>query len=130
SFVRALASERWQDWLDADPSGSANSTGKGRPAPAPKFDWCAIDFYARRFHDHDRRWDELLDSTGVTPLRVCYEELATDYEGSVRRVLAFLNQPAAPVAAPALRPQADALTEAWVERYYNPTLYDRARIAL
>ena len=48
---------------------------------------------------------------------VWYEDLVSDWEGSVGSIFEFLGEPGLAVPAPPIQKQADAETEAWVERY-------------
>lgn len=69
---------------------------------------------------NERGWQRYLDEAEAAPLVVHYEDLAGDYEGEIRRVLAWLSVPSAAgvvVPPPTLKKQADATTDEWVERY-------------
>lgn len=65
-------------------------------------------------------WDEYFARAGRAPLCLTYEQLVADHEGTIRRVLAYLEVPGAAearVASPALRSQADAVNADWIARY-------------
>jgi len=56
---------------------------------------------------------------GIVPLTIVYEDFIQDFEGTVRRVLAYLGLDAdsAVVAAPYFDKLADDVSEAWVQRF-------------
>ena len=89
-------------------------------AAEPSFDLRAIDHLVRQLQEHDAAWTGYFTGVGVEPLVVTYEDLAAAHEPAVRRVLEYLGieEPHAPACEPPkLRIQADATSEAWVERY-------------
>jgi LPS sulfotransferase NodH len=90
------------------------------PAREPTYDFAALDHLVRELTDQDAAWRRYFADCGVAPLRVVYEELAREYEGTRDAVLAYLGLvvPPAHVFAPRrLRRQADATSDAWVARY-------------
>jgi LPS sulfotransferase NodH/GT2 family glycosyltransferase len=84
-------------------------TGRPGGAPAPagpggpeNIDPAAIDRLERRLRADEWRWVSFFARAGVTPLVVSYEALTGDHGATVRRVLDFLEVPAAAgVAVPA-----------------------------
>lgn len=63
-------------------------------------------------------WDKFFVRHGIKPLRLVYEDLDEDYEGTLRKVLNFLGVEGT-IQPPPLKKQADAQTEAWVEQFTN-----------
>ena len=63
-------------------------------------------------------WDKFFDRHCIKPLRVVYEDLAEDYEGTLRKVMGFLGVEGTIPAQP-LKKQADSQTEAWVDEFAN-----------
>jgi LPS sulfotransferase NodH len=61
-------------------------------------------------------WDSFYAAHGIRPLRIVYEDLDEDYEGTMQKVVAFLGING-PIPPPPLTKQADAQTEAWVESF-------------
>lgn len=82
----------------------------------------------RRLQDEieidEQGWEDWYARSGVTPLRVTYEELVADPWGTVSSVLAFLGVDAPlpdPRPEPTLRPQADRRSRRWVRRAARST---------
>ncbi|MCW3848245.1 Stf0 family sulfotransferase [Sphingomonas sp. LB-2] len=104
---------------------AATQTGQFRIVPdmgeQPAIGTAAYDFdridgyvaYSDFCHGH---WRNYFAATGTAPLALTYEQLAADYEGSVRTVLGHFGSAAA-VPPMRMRRQADAGNEAWVLRY-------------
>lgn len=67
-------------------------------------------------------WEEFYRRFGISPLRVTYEELSEDYNGTMRRVLNYLGETPLKIPRPRLEKQADALTERWVSLYQTQRL--------
>ncbi len=61
-------------------------------------------------------WERYYRAHGIRPLRVLYEDLEDDYESTMQTVLDFLGV-RGDIPPPPLKKQADATTEAWVERF-------------
>jgi trehalose 2-sulfotransferase len=98
--------------------------GLARPrqcaAVEPEFDRCAIARIERDLHHADRQWQAYFSANRITPLTVRYEDLAADYDATIRRVLRWLgvaHADAVPIAPPRLERQANARSEAWLARY-------------
>ena len=62
---------------------------------------------------------ELFTEGGITPLNIFYEDFIEQYEQTVRIILEYLELDArtAPIAPPALIKTADAVSEAWAQRF-------------
>jgi trehalose 2-sulfotransferase len=112
SLWKAVQTQAWREDRDA----------ADRPAVEPAFSFGAINYLVRLLTAHDASWDAYFLGLGRAPLKVTYEELASDAEPVVRRVLAHLGmEPPAgfAVEAPPLKVQADAVSEDWVRRYHE-----------
>lgn len=68
---------------------------------------------------HEELLERLFRQQGISPYCLSYEDLAADYESTVRRVLKFLDLDAeqALIPPPRIRKQSDALSQEWEERY-------------
>lgn len=119
SYYRATYTDRWFHLAEED-----EGTGQGRfirPIPMPEEpDWGHVRYLENVVIDHDTRWTEFFNSSGVVPLEICYEEMASAHEKTVRDVFGFLGLPLDPdltVPAPRLKRQADEETERLVKEY-------------
>ena len=103
------------------------------PAPPLRFSYAGIDRMARETRAHDLAWEAFFAESGITPIRVVYEDLARDPDASVRAVFAGLGIPAPPMAArigdTQLRRQADGVSERWYERYHMEYAHRRGGLA-
>lgn len=109
SLWRAVQTQRW----------SAAADAPRRPHDAV-YSFAAIDHLVAQLKAHDdawRRW--LADHAARRPLELSYEQVGADPRAAVERVLRFAELPAAEVADPPLRPQRDARSRAWAERYVS-----------
>jgi LPS sulfotransferase NodH len=86
---------------------------------AATYDFAAIERYRSGIDHEEEQWQRWFARSGQTPVRVTYEELATDYVATVRRVLAELGIEAAGLTIPPSRLKVlrNAETEEWVARY-------------
>ncbi|MFL5241552.1 MAG: Stf0 family sulfotransferase [Gemmataceae bacterium] len=71
-------------------------------------------------------WDKFFARHGIKPLRVVYEDLDEDYEGTLRNVINFLRVEGT-IPPPPLKKQADSQNDAWVEEFAN---YFRRKAAI
>lgn len=103
------------------------------PAPPLRFSYAGIDRMARETRAHDLAWEAFFAESGITPVRVVYEDLARDPDAAVRAVFAGLGIPAPPVAmrtgGTRLRRQADGVSERWYERYHIEHAHRRGALA-
>lgn len=106
SWYRAMNSNVW--WL----------TGRDMDTPPPRYDPQRITRLRSRLEDLERRWDAYLARCPGAPIRISYETLAGDYQGTMRRVLQELGlwSPTVPVRQPRLTRQADTVTAFWATR--------------
>ncbi len=111
-----------------------------RPAyPELRFDAGQIETHLVEIETWEEAWWRYFRSRGIEPLCVCYEDFVSDYEATVRRVLAFLGVPrpdTIEVPPPPLERLADATSEEWFDRYaawsprFPALLRFRARLRL
>ena len=109
SLWKALQTQQWR--RDSDEEMAAKGL---------RFNFPAIDHLKRRIDEHNEAWQDFFDGCGVTPLKVVYEDLVGDYEGTVLRLLEGIGietPDGFSVEAPGLRRQADELSEEWVDLY-------------
>jgi trehalose 2-sulfotransferase len=99
-----------------------NAAESGATAGEPVFSFRAINYLVRLLTAHDASWDAYFLGLGRQPLKVTYEELAESPAPVVRRVIEHLDIPAPSelkLEAPALKVQADELSETWVRRVHE-----------
>lgn len=63
--------------------------------------------------------EDFLSESGIVPLTIVYEDFIQDYEGTVMKVLAFLDvqTDGVTVSPPFFDPIADEISEQWVQRF-------------
>lgn len=89
-------------------------------SPRPEY-----DFDAGEIHDlyclggfQEECWQRFFERHRITPLQVEYEDLVTDYDATVRRVLTYLGlESTAAIPSPRTRQQADETSGDWELRY-------------
>lgn len=94
--------------------------GEAKRKVAPKPDWDRVLLLERTLRADEESWQRFFTAAGVTPVRLRYEDLVTDYSASVDRVLTGLGmRPPKGFThpAPRLEKQRDGTTEEWVQRY-------------
>ena len=108
SLWRAMQTQSWRD----------DSTDGAAGGAVPRYSFAALRHLVERLTDHDARWRDLL--AGAPVLEITYEELTADLPGAIRRTLDHVDVPLpgdAALTQPAMRRQADELSEAWVAAY-------------
>jgi LPS sulfotransferase NodH len=86
----------------------------------PEFDPQAIAHLEQVFLEHDSRWQSYFAENQIVPLIIYYEDLVSDYLGTIRRILRWLGIPNADdvnIAPPRLRRQSNARSHEWLKRY-------------
>jgi len=114
SFLLASATDQW--WLI---EGSEPDPPEGSPA-YPEFDPNAIARREQLLKKKDREWHAYFEQNHIAPLIIHYEDLASDYPGTIRSVLDWLGIPGASdiyIPPARLRRQSNALSEEWLTRY-------------
>lgn len=101
SYTKATQSHAWRTGL--------------RQRRRPRFNHLRILKHLLFVAQDVERWEQFYQRHRIKPLRLVYEDLDEDYEGTMRRVIGFLGLDAA-VPPPPLVRQADQVTEDWVER--------------
>ena len=112
SFWKAIQTDVWAWTTDEPPV----------PAKEPAFDFEAIDYLVQEIVTHEAAWQQYFSECGVTPFTVIYEDLVLACEETALQILQYLNIPIPEnlvFAERRLKKQADALSEEWVQRYYN-----------
>ena len=90
------------------------------------FNFGAIDHLLQRIMVQEAAWQEYFASCGIEPFSVVYEELASAYEATALKILHYLDIsiPERMVFAERrMKAQANALSEEWVQRYYELKRY-------
>ncbi len=109
SLWKALQTQQWR--RDTDDLLAAKGL---------RFSFPAINHLKLRIDEHNAAWQAFFDGCGAEPLKVVYEDLVWDYEGTVHRLLDGLGVPTPEgfaVEEPKMRRQADELSEEWVRMY-------------
>jgi trehalose 2-sulfotransferase len=109
----AIASQTNKWW---DVSGE----GSGAQIASPHFDPQAIFHWERVLEQTDVKWRNFFAENQITSLVIHYEDLASDYAGTIARVLEWLGIAAAAAAVippPRLQRQSNAANEEWLARY-------------
>jgi LPS sulfotransferase NodH len=117
-------------WERAEQSGTwARLAGDRAPAgPRPRFDAHAIARRLAEIETQEAGWRAWFEEAGATPIRVAYEDLAADYEGTARRLtreLGLAPPRAIDFGERAMLSMADRVTERWVGRYARHSPDDR-----
>ena len=79
---KALQTQQWRRDSDED------AGGRGL-----RFSFAAVNHLKLRIDEHNAAWQDFFDGCGVEPLKVVYEELVEDYEGTVLRLLDGIGVP-------------------------------------
>jgi len=84
------------------------------------FDPSAIARIERTLVENDLKWESYFQSNNIVPLTIYYEDLVSDYHGSILSILKWLGvDDAETVAIPPsrLKQQSNARNEEWLNRY-------------
>lgn len=112
SFWKAIETGIWAWSTDEPPT----------PAKEPTFNFEAIDHLKNEIEQHEAAWQRYFADCRVEPFTVVYEELVSAYEATALAALRYLNIPIPKdlvFAERRLKKQAAALSEQWMERYYQ-----------
>ncbi|AKG34826.1 Stf0 family sulfotransferase [Paenibacillus durus] len=84
-----------------------------------KYNFDAIQYLLLQSTMCEAAIEDFFSESGIVPLTIVYEDFIQDYEGTVKRVLEFLDVQAENinVAPPALDKLADDAAEQWVQRF-------------
>jgi LPS sulfotransferase NodH len=109
SLWKALQTQQWRRDSDEDVGGQGL-----------RFSFAAVNHLKLRIDEHNAAWQEFFDGCGVEPLKVVYEDLVEDYEGTMLRLLegiGIIFPENFAVEKPRMKRQADELSEEWVRLY-------------
>jgi LPS sulfotransferase NodH len=108
SLWKALQTQQWRRDSDEDVGGQGL-----------RFSFAAVNHLKLRIDEHNAAWQNFFDGCGVEPLRVVYEDLVEDYEGTMLRLLEGIGiiPENFAVEKPRMKRQADELSEEWVRLY-------------
>jgi trehalose 2-sulfotransferase len=114
SYQLACTMGQW--WII---DGAGRNKGDDGPNE-PEFDPRVIARLEETLRANDLKWQAFFRGAGITPLTVYYEDLASDYSGTIVRILNWLDVASADAAA--IRPsrfarQSNAQNEDWLARY-------------
>ena len=115
--ISYLLASKTGAWCIVD---TGKSISNEKTIDEPDFEPQSIARMQETLERSDAAWQCYFDSSNINPLVVYYEDLATDYSGTVRRVLNWLGVPDADSVAvrpSRLKQQSTVLNEQWVERY-------------
>ena len=90
------------------------------PKQDPSFDFTFIDNLHKLILEGEAGWRSFFDACGEEPIKVIYEDLIEDYEGTALRILDTLKIPYhkdLQFGERRLQRQGDALNDSWVEQY-------------
>jgi LPS sulfotransferase NodH len=117
SLWKAIQTWTWRTDDTPLPSGDSSHSGKKLI-----FNFEAIDHLLQRIMVQEADWQRYFNASGIKPLTVVYEDLTAAYEATAIKILNYLD-----IAIPEnlafaerrMKRQANALSEEWIERYYN-----------
>jgi LPS sulfotransferase NodH len=97
----------------------------------PQFDAELIEQSLHEAERQEKIWYTFFQRHDISPFRVEYEELCRDYEGTIRRVLDFLNillPRGGRIGPPVTIRQADETSRSWEQRFLTerPSVYSPA----
>jgi LPS sulfotransferase NodH len=105
SFVRAAQSESWNSNMQV--------------VREPIYDAAAIINALDRITEENTEWDSYFATEGIVPLHITYEQLISDMDSTVRKVMAFIDAPVEVVPAPQTKKQSESSSRQWAERFVN-----------
>jgi LPS sulfotransferase NodH len=67
---------------------------------------------------------------GIVPLHITYEQLISEMDSTVRKVMSFIGTPIEEVPAPQTKKQSDTTSKEWAQRFVaeRPELAHRAQM--
>lgn len=103
SFVRAAQSESWNSNMQV--------------MREPIYDAGAILYALDRITKENTQWDNYFASEGITPLHITYEQLISDMDSTVRKVMACIDCAVEVVPAPKTKKQSESTSRQWAEQF-------------
>jgi len=91
-----------------------------QPARDPRYNYYQIMQCIREIRIDAKGWETYFRQRGIAPLRIIYEDLVADQEGTLRRIFEFLEIEIPDnfqMPVPQLQRQADSLSDLWVEKF-------------
>ena len=89
-------------------------------AVEPVYSYAGIEHLAQQLETSDRAWERWFEREGIEPLRVAYEDLATDPGAALRRTLHYVgvaDELRGDPPIPSMRRQSGQQSREWAERY-------------
>jgi LPS sulfotransferase NodH len=86
------------------------------------FHFGAIDHLKRQLEEHDAAWHQYFTRNNIQPFTVVYEDFVHTYEETALQILRYLDIPIPEkplFAARRMKQQSDALSEQWIQCYYE-----------
>jgi LPS sulfotransferase NodH len=108
SYYRASKTDQW--W-------QINANSKAAP---PTLDLEGVAKKEKELVGNDTQWQDYFNSNHIDPYVIYYEDLAADYDGTIRTLLGWLGVPnpeAVHIPPTRLQKQSDDLTEEWLAAY-------------
>jgi LPS sulfotransferase NodH len=105
SFVRAAQSESWNSNMQV--------------VREPIYDAAAIISALDRITEENAQWDNYFATEEIEPLHSTYEQLISNMDSTVRKVMAFIDSPIEVVPAPQTKKQSESASRQWAERFVN-----------
>jgi LPS sulfotransferase NodH len=114
--VSCLKAEQTGLWHVAADGSDLERVG---PPREPEYEGQALQAWVDAMVGYDRDWKAWLDAEAITPVRIDYDDLSRDPQGTVRRILAALglDPAAADQISPSVRKMADETNRDWVARF-------------
>jgi trehalose 2-sulfotransferase len=114
SYRLACTTGKW--WLI---DGAERNKGEDK-AEEPNFDPHVLIRLEHTLMENDLKWQAYFHENGIIPLTISYEDLASDYSGTIVRVLEWLGvrvADTADVRPSRFKTQSSTLNEDWLVRY-------------
>jgi LPS sulfotransferase NodH len=114
SYLLASSTDEWWTIEGVKPDKREGSTG------SPEFDPHAIARWEQLCVKNDFKWQSFFEDNHIAPLVIHYEDLVSDFTGTVGSVLKWLGVPEADavyVPPTRLKRQSNARNEEWLARY-------------
>lgn len=118
SYYRAVHSNVWFEMREDDPAASEHNP-QVRPQFGEEPAWEEIRYLERGLVNQERMWTRFFKDNGITPLRLCYEDIVDDPSTAVRAVLdrMGIEVPEGLTLDSRLKRQSDETTQRWLEEY-------------
>jgi trehalose 2-sulfotransferase len=94
-------------------------TPKRKSLREPNYQFDRIMRYVAEIQRDNGHWDKFFDANGIIPFRIVYEELASDYTGTLAKTFAYLGRADAAIPPPRLNKQADERSDAFCARFLS-----------